>query len=239
MHKYLTLIDDIKEMMVMMSSLPTCTIVFDKDAKLIDINQLAVDFLKIENKNDYLGGTSKIQTDYFYLKRVIETLQTGKTISNGNMKFIKTDNNIVQVKFNACMLYGTKTIFMIQFFEIKSSAMIDFPVLLNSVFLDIQNLQTNLNELGANILTGVKADSNINDSFKESHTVQLLSIRYTSLTQKELAICELISQQVQVQQIAEVFHKTKSHIYIVLKGIIQKLNLESTKELYLHLKEFK
>ena len=47
MYKYLTPIDDVKEVFVMMSLLPTGTILFDRNGELMDMNQLAFDLLLI------------------------------------------------------------------------------------------------------------------------------------------------------------------------------------------------
>jgi DNA-binding CsgD family transcriptional regulator len=239
MYKYLTLIDDMTEMLVMMSSLPTCTIVFDKNAELLDINQLASDFLQIKNWTDYLNGKVRINTDYFYLQKTIEELKTGKTISNENLKFMRADNSIVQVKFNACMLYGAKSIFLFQFFEVKPSPTLDFPILLNSVFHDIQSLQVNLSELGASVLSGIENDPGVNDDSQENDLTQLLSIKQINLTRNEYAICELIAEQTPVKQIADILHKTPNNIYGTVKRITHKFNLKSRKELYLHLKELR
>jgi len=53
MYKYLPIVENVREMMVMLKSLPTCTIVFDSNSKIVNINKAALDFLKINLIDDY------------------------------------------------------------------------------------------------------------------------------------------------------------------------------------------
>ena len=53
MYKFFSIDSNYKEMMVMLKSLPTNTIVVDRFGKIIDSNQLALKFLKIKSFDDY------------------------------------------------------------------------------------------------------------------------------------------------------------------------------------------
>jgi len=237
MYTYLTLIEDIKEMVVMINSLPTCTIVFDNNAELLDMNKLASDFLGITNRDDYLSGKLKLETDYGYILKLIEELKTGKNIYNERLKFERVDKSEVCVGFSASMLYGSKSVFLFQFFEVPLSTNIDFQFLINSASRDIRMIQSNLKELNMNLLNSVNVDVVVNANSRQDYALQLFSTRYSNLTPNERVICGLIVRGLTNKEIAVVQKKAQNNIYGTIRQILLKLEMKSRKELYKQLKE--
>jgi len=234
MYKYLTLIENIKEVLVMMNSLPTCTILFDSKGGLVDMNKLASDFLLISNMEDYLKKKFRINTDYFYLQSVIAELKAGKTISKGKLKFQRQDDSVVCVEFNASMLYGPQKVFIFQFFEISPTENLDYRFIINSTCHDIQRLQSKITELGNSMVVDLK-DTQARIANPEN-IISLLSKKYTNLTQNEVTICELISTGLTVKEMSVSLKKTQNNIYGTIKRITFKLNMRSISELRRQLK---
>jgi len=49
MYKYLTTANGLRTTVIMLNSLPVCTFILDDNAKLVDVNQAALDFLSFDN----------------------------------------------------------------------------------------------------------------------------------------------------------------------------------------------
>jgi len=237
MYTYLTLIEDMKEMVVMLNSLPTCTIVFDSKARLLDMNKLASDFLGIKNREDYINRKLKIKTDYIYIQKLIEELKTGRTICNECLKFKRINKSEVYVGFSASMLYGPKSVFLFQFFEMPASTSTELQFFINSASRSIKTVQTNLDELNMNLLNDVNIDAVVNAHPQQNIAIQLLSTRYSNLTPNNQIICGLLVKGATIKEIAEVQNKTQNYIYGTIKQIMLKLEIKSRKELCRQLKE--
>lgn len=108
-------------MLVAITSLPTCTIVFDAKSDLVDINLLASNFLQIKDREAYLNKTLKIDIDYVHLQYVIAKLMKGKLVVNETIRIGRTDGRNTNVKFSGSMLCGSKKIFLFQFHETAAS----------------------------------------------------------------------------------------------------------------------
>jgi DNA-binding CsgD family transcriptional regulator len=121
MYKYLPITSNISEMLVAITSLPTCTLVFDSKADLVDMNLLAANFLKIKDKEAYLNKRLKIDVDYVHLQYMLSKLIKGKSVVNETICIRRTDGSNANVKFSGSMLYGVKKIFLFQFYEIMAS----------------------------------------------------------------------------------------------------------------------
>jgi|ERR1035437_8180362 DNA-binding CsgD family transcriptional regulator len=117
MYKYLPITSNISEMLVAITSLPTCTIVFDAKADLVDMNLLASNFLQIKDKEAYLNKLLKINIDYVILENALNKLIKGKAVFNETICIGRADGSNANVKFSASMLYGSKRIFLFQFYE--------------------------------------------------------------------------------------------------------------------------
>ena len=125
MYNYRTILDDLQEMLNILRSLPTSTIVFNKKAEIIDINKAASDFLKIEDIEDYTSQKLKLEIDTKF-NNIIERLINGETVYNEKFEFKCTDRSLVLVNLNAFLFYGLKDVFIFQFSETSMTALIEY-----------------------------------------------------------------------------------------------------------------
>lgn len=120
MYKYLQITTDLKEMMVMLKSLPVNTVVVDKKGKLVDINQPASDFLKIRGINDYRIKRWRVLNDNLNLQKIIHKLKKGEIILKSYYLLNCPNGDFISVNFSASMLNGSCDIFIFQFYEISA-----------------------------------------------------------------------------------------------------------------------
>jgi len=124
MYNYSTLLDDLQEMLNILRSLSTSTIVFNKKAEIIDINKAASDFLKIEDIEDYTSQKLKLEIDTKF-NSIIERLINGETVYDEKFEFKCTDRSLVLVNLNASLFYGLKDVFIFQFSETSMITLIE------------------------------------------------------------------------------------------------------------------
>lgn len=116
MYNYFTLLDDLQEMLALFKSLPACTIVFNENAEIIDMNQAASDFLNISYPIDGIVKRIKIEMDeQFY--EITSRLKNGEMFSSVRYKFILPDHKSVLVRLSPSLLCGLKDLFVFQFSE--------------------------------------------------------------------------------------------------------------------------
>ena len=118
MYNYRTLLDDLQEMLNILRSLPTSTIVFNKKAEIIDINKAASDFLKIEDIEDYTSQKLKLEIDTKF-NNIIERLINGETVYNEKFEFKCADNSLIYVNLDVSLLCEFKDVFIFQFKQVK------------------------------------------------------------------------------------------------------------------------
>jgi len=121
MYKKISISSTLQEMMSPLKSLPVCAVVFDKYAQLIDLNQPALNFLKLKSIDEYKAKRLKVLTDCNYLVSIIQELQTGRIIQNEIYELKYPDSNSVVISFSACMLNGLSEVYLFQFFELSVS----------------------------------------------------------------------------------------------------------------------
>jgi DNA-binding CsgD family transcriptional regulator len=231
MYKQLPITSNISEMLVSVKSLPTCTIIFDTKADLVDMNKLASDFLKIDNVDDYLNKRSILDVDYLKLSKVIQKLKKGNLIFDEIIRINREDGKSIDVVFNACMLYGSQKVFLFQFFKVASPINSDSRLLINAGEDAVKIKQLNLGrrkKSEISIESGERPNINIHQQCIQD---QLL-VRYPILTAMDAVICGLILKGKTMKEIAEILQKTRNNIYGNVKLIMQKLEVKSARELY-------
>lgn len=235
MYKYLPITSNISEMFVSVGSLPICTIVFDSKIDLVDMNQLASNFLQIENKEDYLSGKSKIKIDYPYLEKIISKLKRGITIFEEIMRIECVDGNSVNIMFNASMICGKQRFFLFQF--VDKLSIFDSQEHVNSQKKRQRSVQSSSKKVNQRVLSS-KTESVFEDIDFQPRIVTQLLEQHVDLTKDEVVLCSWIMKNKSVVEIAEISRKTRNHIYGNVRQIVRKLKLKSTRELYRYLNEF-
>ncbi len=235
MYKYLPITSNISEMFVSVGSLPICTIVFDSKIDLVDMNQLASNFLQIKNKEDYLSGKYKIKIDYPYLEKIISKLKRGITIFEEIMRIECVDGSSVNIMFNASMICGKQRFFLFQF--VDKLSIFDSQEHVNSQKKRQRSVQSSSKKVNQRVLCS-NTESVFEDIDFQPKIVTQLFERHVNLTKDEVVLCSWIMKNKSVVEIAEISRKTRNHIYGNVRQIVRKLELKSTRELYRYLNEF-
>jgi len=233
MYKYLPLTENVQEMMVMLKSLPTCTIVFDSKSQVVDINKAALDFLKINSVDDFRIKRWGILNDCDNLKEIIQRLKTGKTIHNKSVTLRYPDYASASVSFSACMLNGARNIFIFQFFEISPYPYLDYKSFIPQAYKNLNIIDKKpKNNDTQNLFIDNTFKKDTFQRYLDENKIQLLSNKYPNLLNNEIIICGLIGLNIHTAQITCIMCKSESWVRLLLTQIFKKLNIKSRKELY-------
>jgi len=236
MYKYLPITSNMQEMMIMLKSLPVCTTIFDKDARLIDINQSAKNYLKIKAIDDYRTKRLKVLNDCNYLLSIIHELKTGRIITNKIYQVKYPDSNLSVISFSACMLNGINDVFLFQFFDLTASWDEVKPKHKNTGLKALQKInmiQENKNKQEIHKLFGDLAmKQQMFQNYLNEDKIDMLSRKYPLLTYTELIVCGLIALRMSTHEIALLTGKSMNSIYVFKYRIFKKFDLNSCKELY-------
>lgn len=236
MYKTLSLFDNADEMLVMLNSLPLCSIVFDLNLKLVDVNFRAEKLLGIDNKKKYIENKMVLNIDYECLRELVNRLKNGFEIYQEKLSLRTINGKNIRVECYGNMLYGTKKVFLFQFHELPPASAT------SSIYQETTRIES---ELEVPILKKKKSYPEINkiartlflDLLSEGDTSVLqFSWEYQNLNQVEVVTSRLISIDKSVVEISNLLKTSPPAIYKILKNIRLKLNLDSNQELKLRLK---
>jgi hypothetical protein len=234
MYKYLSIAPNLQEMMVMLGSLPACTIVFDQNEKIIEINQPALDFLQVKSLNDYRLKKWIVLNDTKYLKKIIHELKVGKIVKSRTSLIRCPDYHFINVNICACMLTGVKKVFVFQFFELRISLQeyLDKTNEINSENeRQIKCGDDNINELLANQETGSKLFHSFVNEDKAQLLFKYISFKYPYFTNNEILICILLALRKTTSEIAAVTKRKPSYISYMVYKILKVFNVRFRKDL--------
>ena len=224
MFKYLPITTSLQEMMIMLNSLPTCSIVLDLECRIVEINKPALDFLGIESKNDYRLKRISFLNDLNYIKRIQKKLITGHVIRDQNFLVNCANGQSRLISFNACAIEGVSKMFIFQFF--------DLAILPNS-YAEFLMTRNNMCEAENKLLD----ESNEKKQQYDLSKHMILFVRkYSKLTYNEIVICTLIAADMSVTEISKKTNKLTSNIHGSIHRIMNKFKLESRQDLYERLK---
>jgi DNA-binding CsgD family transcriptional regulator len=236
MYKYINITSNMQEMMVMLKSLPACTTIFDKDARLIDLNQSAINYLKIKAIDDFKTKRLRVLNDCNYLLSIIQELKTGRIITNKIYQVKSPDSNLSVISFSACMINGKSDLFLFQFFELTASWDEVMPKRKqkgSKVLQQISKIQENKHKLAIHKLFGDQAmKQQMFQNYLDEDKIEELSQKYPLLTYTELIVCGLIALKMSTDEIAMLTGRSINSIYVIKYRIFKKFDLNSCKELY-------
>jgi DNA-binding CsgD family transcriptional regulator len=237
MYKYLSITTNTQEMMVMLKSLPVSTIVFDSNAKIVDINQPALEFLKIKSIEDYGIKRWEALNDRNYIHLIIQKLKSGKIVRDKNFLLKCPDRKIISINYSACVLSGVKPVFIFQFFVVSKS-----------IFSPLEHLNYTVHHANKNLNIICKGNSDIKQVFADhevkqpifkrylnEEVIQTVSRKYPSLSSCEVVICGLIVLNMSTAEIAIVTEKKVASVYTAIYRLFKKLGVNSRRKLYLKL----
>jgi len=230
-------------MLISLNALPICTFILDQNAKLIDINQVALDFLYFKDINDCRKKSWSIATDYRQIETLIEELKCGKIIQNESALLKCSDNSQALVKLCATRLNDEKDIFLFHFFELSNSRDFDSQLYDNAIYLNSTKVDNLSNKL---IKVVVKAEpkkrharkcSKFQESYQniEENVYQFIADKYPMLTHNEVVVCSLIATGNSTNTISGIMRKYPNNTFSTIHRILFKLKLNTRKELNLEL----
>ena len=237
MFKYLPITSTLQEMMIMVNSLPTCTIVFDKNCNVIEINQLALNFLNLKTKGDFKVKRIGVLNDVNYIKGILRELATGKEIRDKSHFIHCVGGQSKVVNFSGCMIAGSSKMFIFQFYEVAI-----FP----NLFYEIQNSPTERISPNTRLINKDKGSRSVkmlfdkrgrgfNTAYRcylQESAILFFARKYSGLTQDEVLICTLIAFNMPATEISVMLNKLNSNIRASIYRIMAKFGLKSIDSLY-------
>lgn len=234
MYKYLPISTQLQEMMVMLKSLPTNTVVVDKKGRVIDINQTALNFFKVKSIDDFSLKKWGALNNPLPIIKIVQQLKKGVLIQNKNFVLKAPDSTSINVIFSATMLNGAKEVFIFQFFEVFQFTEYDEDYLNDTAFRAIRNLRI-MNRYKSSINSLLIEGSTDKPEYHHSvdeNMIQLISEKYPRLTPNQVMICALMASSMSIKDIAKATNKFVGTIDGAVRRIAAKLDLQSPLELY-------
>jgi len=238
MYKYLSITENLQEMMVMLKSLPAYTLVFDKQSNLVEINEPALKLLNISNVQEFNEKKDEVFPTQDYIKTIIRELKKGNTVRHAKTLLKYGNDSQAIVELCACMINGCQDLFLFQLFEIcppiyanlgsfTSYAMVDNNH--ESESSQIVDWVTNTKNVLVASKRG-KAGERRNKRLVENSTRHLEKTKYRKLTKLEELVIKLMNLNMSILQIATVTNKTSLSIRIIMRRVAEKQKLNSRKE---------
>jgi len=232
MYKYLSITENLKEMMVMLKSLPANTLVFDKKGNLVDLNRPAQQLLKISNVQEFYAVQDKFFPANDYIKTIIRELKRGNTVRNAKTLLKCADDCQAIVELCACMINGCQDLFLFQLFEISPTNDFNFGSFTSYSQGDDESSQSvdwvkNSKDVFVPLRKNKMKDYRIKRTV-DSGSIQLT--KYRKLTKLEELVNKLVSLNMSVAEIATVTNKTNLSIRIIIRRVSEKQKLNFRKE---------
>jgi hypothetical protein len=235
MYKYLSITANFNEMMVMMKSLPTNTVIFDRNGNIVDSNQSALDFLHVNTVDDYRIKRWGFLNNHSSLKKIVQELSLGRIIRNVSVELMTPEGKSIAVNFSACMLSGIRKVYIFQFFELPIYSNRHLNKKRNSIDLYDVNI-INVNEVKSVSRMKIFADNAVRKSpherFIDQSVVQQIVKQYPILLSSEAIICSLIVLGFSIKEISRIRCKLVANTYTSINKIVVKLQLKTREELF-------
>ena len=238
MYKYLPISENLQEMMVMLKSLPAHTLVFDAKSNLVDLNQPALELLRIDNLDEFNSRQNEIFPTHDYIKIIIRELKKGNTVRHAKTVLRYPDDTEVIVELCGCMINGCRDLFLFQLFEITLST--------NANLGSFISYNDNVNNPKAVIPQSVIWATNTQNThisvqkrkqgerrsirLAESCAIQLKSSKYRKLTKIEATIAKFIAINMSVSEIATITGKSNLSVRVIIRRVHEKQKLNSQQE---------
>lgn len=220
----------------MLKSLPASTIVFDRNANIVDINQPALDFLQAKSIHSFRLKRWGALNDCDCLRKIISELVKGRGLRDKIIQLNCPDAGFITVNISASMLAGLSKIFIFQFFElpISQNSYQDSQNDTSYRFLpDMNNVTENKQHRDAKYLFG---DNIIKrpglEYLLDENIIELFESKSPLLTRTDAIICAQLYAGVSILEISRITNKSVSTVHRSLTEITKKLKLNSRRELY-------
>jgi signal transduction histidine kinase len=111
--------------------MPAGCIVINRNAEIIDINKAATYMLRIKTFGYYTSRKLETVLGPQFNVLMLDLLK-GESVNEGNVEFKRIDNTLINVSVKASLFNGMNDMFLIEFKESKSNAIVDYPIILTA-----------------------------------------------------------------------------------------------------------
>lgn len=111
--------------------MPAGCIVINRNAEIIDINNSATYMLRIKAFGYYTSRKLETVLGPQFNVLMLNILK-GESVNEENVEFKRIDNTLINVRVKASLFNGMNDMFLIEFTESKSNAIVDYPIILTA-----------------------------------------------------------------------------------------------------------
>lgn len=226
MFKYLSLTATLQEMMIMVRSLPTATIVLNRNCEIVEINQLGLEFLNIQSKDDCKVKRIGVLNNLNSIRLIQKTLITGRVIRNKNHLINCLDGRSIMVNFSACMIQGMDKMFLYQFFELA-----EFKMNIADQFIQTTRRINNPKEFKDVKELFYKPDNEKRLHRFLSEDVIRFARKNSRLNETEIVICVFIASNMSVNEISKEINSSATNIQGAIYRIQRKFDVKCRRDL--------
>jgi len=223
-------------------AMPTCGVLIDNEANIIEANLAAAIFLGFNSEEEMQAHNA---FDFVIDLKKAKMLLKKVLLENGfrDIKLLLRSKNgsIICVIMYACFIPRQKQKILLQFFEYDKNAFLFQSKWADMFLCDVQQLQSHLNTEGRSILKRIikKYKQSKEIEFVRSRTlnkvidqdIKAVSATYPTLSSSEVNISALLCLNLTTQEISVVLNQTVNAVRVTLHRILTKLNLSSRDEL--------
>lgn len=224
--------------------MPTCSLVLDTNAKILDVNQQALLFFKAETKELFFERlkTQTVFIDLVIVEEIIELVLLCKQLVNKKLLLRRFDKTIACIDINALIFPDNEGFILIQFADNSHQIQHFFAELALEFRSETLRLKPYLNkpgkELLAEIINNDKLEgiinnkpfrSNLFDVVQENRFKQLTGL-FPDLSSGELMLCSFLSLKLSIDEIATITGKTSNSLRVAFHRILRKLNVDNSKD---------
>ena len=114
----------------MLHNLPTCCIVINRNAEIMEINKAASDLLKVKSLGFYTNRRLESLLGIRF-NIIMQDLLNGEIIKDEEVQFKCIDDSLVNVQLKTSLFPGMDDMFLIEFTKIKSNPIVESSQMLS------------------------------------------------------------------------------------------------------------
>lgn len=241
------------KMTSMFEWMPTCTLVLDKSANILDLNQQALLFFKTETKELFFEKLKVISVfvDLLMIEKLIQETSKCNGFVSKKLLLRRFDKTIACIDTTTLIFPENENYILFQFTDNSHQIQHFFTQLALEFRNEILRLKPYLNKPGKELLEEIigneKLDGIINnkpfrnrqfDLIHEKRIIQLKGL-FPDLSNSELALCSFLSLKMSIEEIATITGKTSNSLRVAYHRILRKTNFENGKDFLNEIENFK
>lgn len=233
--------------------MPTCSVIIDKELKILDANQQALLFFKAKSKSDFFDicKSNSLFIDNQLFIQIIREILNSKSVVRKKILLRRFDKTIACIDAEVASFPNKENYFLIQFSDNSHDSQSIFTNIIQGFRNDIQQLKPYLNKPGKELLGQIIYNERLEgiiknkpiynqqiDFIRQERIIQLSEI-FPDLSINELTLCAYLSQKISIEDIAKITGKTSNSLRVALHRIVDKTHSLNTKEFLKKLQSLK